>query len=570
MIISFEIELNIANKTLPIIWDNPNSPVKKPLYHRTLLQLTDYTDEITGIIVPGIISDQIEYEVNQILDHIRLINNEEINKLPIGIIDCNDDAIERLYDHADYCISYSQDKELDFSLDLLENKEWYKLISIIGNEKPYSEHHGLSNEWGQYRLLSQLNTDGNYDNELMKIIDNISESRFFKKLLLQEKMSTPTSNLEVPDSYNTILRNIRNKEINIAVIDDKVFDGWDKAYNALFPNGSIDYFDEVNENFDINKSSKYDLIILDLRLKEEVVHDSTEIFNIENLSGIQLLKMIKNEDPSVPVIMCTASNKSWSYDAAMNAGADGFWTKESPDFGMSIDYRFNNTLDLLNTIANVLKWSTDIRPLYKAMKKIYKSVNDIDPSIGKSISEKTKIIFSQLHHQKSKLIEDSQGRSGIVTAYLAICSLLNDTICFFRKNIDDKVVIIIEDDEYEFCYVTENEMGFQFELTENVIDTIINDRYSPIKESYFFPEKPFIYFLLEKLDLGSLRSKYGILSKIRNHLDLIHSKPRPEKFDQVIGNQRENDLPYLKLKQLYDMLEIFHLIFTNESLYNNN
>ena len=203
----------------------------------------------------------------------------------------------------------------------------------------------------------------------------------------------------------------------------------------MFTNSVVDCFDQNKKEFDAKKSSNYDLIILDLRLEETPVHDNTEIFGIEGMSGIQLLKKIKSVDPSIPVIMCTASNKSWSYDAAMNAGADGFWTKESPDFGMSIDYRFNNTLDLLNTIANVLKWSTDIRPLYKAMKKIYKSVNDIDPSIGKSISEKTKIIFSQLHHQKSKLIEDSQGRSGIVTAYLAICSLLNDTICFFRKNI---------------------------------------------------------------------------------------------------------------------------------------
>ena len=64
------------------------------------------------------------------------------------------------------------------------------------------------------------------------------------------------------------------------------------------------------------------------------------------------------------------------------------------------------------------------------------------------------------------------------------------------------------------------------------------------------------------LELGNFRSRYGFLSKMRNHLDIIHYKSMPENFDQVIGNQHDADLPELSLKHLYEMLEIFYKIFT--------
>jgi len=369
MVISFEVDLAVADKTLPIIWDKPDSPgIKIPLYHKTLLQLMDYAGEISGIIVPGVMPDQIEYEVNKMLDHIRLLDNEKVNKLPIGVIDCTDDVLEKLYSHDD--VEPFPDKEIDsFSNNLLEDNKLQKVIDHIGNEKPYAEHHGLANEWGQYRLLSQLNQNGEFDDDLNEIRQNLSEVRYFKKLLLNEKKELTINS--VNDRFNTLLNSLRKIKLNVAIIDDKVKYGWDKAYGAMLANSQITCFDEVSKKFNENNSSDFDLIILDLRLKEEVSHDDSEIFGIENLSGIELLKKIKKCDPSVPVIMCTASNKSWSYDTAINAGADGFWTKESPDFGMSLVYRFNNTVDLLKTVDKVLSWSRDIRPLYKGLNKIY-------------------------------------------------------------------------------------------------------------------------------------------------------------------------------------------------------
>ena len=68
-----------------------------------------------------------------------------------------------------------------------------------------------------------------------------------------------------------------------------------------------------------------------------------------------------------------------------------------------------------------------------------------------------------------------------------------------------------------------------------------------------------MYFLLEKSGMGDRRGLYSYLSKIRNHLDIIHSKSMPENFDQDFD---------LELKHLYQMLNIFHFIFVRCELEN--
>ncbi len=572
MIISFDVELEIADKTLPIIWDRPNSPgVKTPQYHKTLMQSMDYVDEIKGIILPAIIPEQLEYDIIKMLDHIRLLNDKKLNRVPVSVVNCTTNISDLIIERDDGVEPF-QDNNIDiFPSESLSNINLQKIIGVIGNDKPFAEHHGLANEWGQYRLLSQLNLNGEFDVDLNEIRQNLSEVRYFKKLLLNEKKESPINGID--DRFKLLLNNLRDKKLNVAIIDDKVKNGWDKAYGAIFQNSDVISFDESENNkFDTKTSSDFDLIILDLRLEEEVTHDDSEIFGIEEISGIKLLIEIKKCDPSVPVIICTASNKSWSYDAAINAGADGFWTKESPDFGMSLDYRFNNTLDLLNTIDKVLKWSADIRPMYRAMSEIADDVNEINVPVGKSISVKTKIVFSQLHSQRSKFIENHYGQSGLTTAYLAICSLVNDAVSFFRRKVDENFSLIVGEHEYEFCELLGTDKDKQFIICDDVIDLIkiekteINKGYNPIKVNYLFPEKQFMNFLLEKSDLGKYRGRYGFLSKIRNHLDIIHSKPISEEFDVAVGDFQNADLPKLELIHLYQMLEIFYVLFTGKSI----
>ena len=573
MIISFEIDLKIADKTLPIIWKHPNSQIKTPvLCHQTLLQLMDYVDEIKGIIIPGVIPQQIDYQVNYILDHLRLLDHDVLNKLPIGVTDTDsDDILEKLYDH-DYGVMQFSKREIDsFDFEPIKDNELQKVISIIGNKKPDTEHHGLANEWGQYRLLTQLNLNGEFDDELNEIKQNLSEVRYFKKLLLNEKKESPINGID--SRFKLLLNNLRDKKLNVAIIDDKVKNGWDKAYGAIFQNSDVISFDHsTNNKFDTKTSSDFDLIILDLRLEEEVTHDDSEIFGIEKMSGIKLLREIKTCDPSVPVIMCTASNKSWSYDAAINAGADGFWTKESPDFGMSLDYRFNNTLDLLNVCVSVLEWSNKVRPVFKKIDTIIQFLNKNNQSndskeklkqlgIIVSLENKRKLIASLLLREPSTYLEDTFGKTSLVFAFITIWSFRNDIISLvLLENNNGDIFVTIRGDK-DKVFTKENRL---YKLNQEV-DQIVNsknvnklgDKYDPPKPNWHYDETTIIKYLVHKIfepSASSVIKQLRELGNIRNNVDIIHGGV--EKQNRVFDND-------IKFSNIYKLLDIYFKILTN-------
>lgn len=74
---------------------------------------------------------------------------------------------------------------------------------------------------------------------------------------------------------------------------------------------------------ELSNCFNYDLVFIDLRL--ERIRDKDR--PIEQLSGIQILKAIKQLNPGIPVIVFTASEKALSRDLAIQLGADGYWIK---------------------------------------------------------------------------------------------------------------------------------------------------------------------------------------------------------------------------------------------------
>lgn len=50
----------------------------------------------------------------------------------------------------------------------------------------------------------------------------------------------------------------------------------------------------------------------------------------DDMSGMNILKRIKQVNPGNQVIIFTASSKSWNLKALMDNGADEYYLKESP------------------------------------------------------------------------------------------------------------------------------------------------------------------------------------------------------------------------------------------------
>jgi len=98
--------------------------------------------------------------------------------------------------------------------------------------------------------------------------------------------------------------------------------------DAAFKKAQSEYEEAKNNLTRAQKSLrntflKYSLIFLDLRLEQPL----DERREIEEISGIRLLEQIKKFDPSIPVIVFTASEKALSYEKAKALGADGYWIK---------------------------------------------------------------------------------------------------------------------------------------------------------------------------------------------------------------------------------------------------
>jgi CheY-like chemotaxis protein len=175
--------------------------------------------------------------------------------------------------------------------------------------------------------------------------------------------------LEQPElqQLNALRRLSISKAARILFIDDQAEDGWSDIFKLIIYNQKnvhIDYFKTLsnkiwedykpifNNTSDINELKKKitifyteqirpfivdkdgnflrDMLILDLRLGQETEQD------IEKLSGVLLLNKIKKEFPALPIMVVTASNKSWSHQEVMRNGADAYWTKEGIDITTSL------------------------------------------------------------------------------------------------------------------------------------------------------------------------------------------------------------------------------------------
>lgn len=119
---------------------------------------------------------------------------------------------------------------------------------------------------------------------------------------------------------------------------DKSLESWVKKIGLGAPNDAQ------------TPSSPASLLLLDLRL----LGNKESRTAVEEMSGVRIVRIVRRLNPGLPIILMTASNKAYSYEAAMKAGVDGYWMKEgvgehAPQGGSCINY-----LQLLLLISKVL------------------------------------------------------------------------------------------------------------------------------------------------------------------------------------------------------------------------
>jgi CheY-like chemotaxis protein len=275
--------------------------------------------------------------------------------------------------------------------------------------------HDIRNDIGPGILLEELVPDlGNLvpNQQALRKIEKTIEKKFKKPLkkisakkvafLEQYRFSgiirTEPSENRNESWYFRFLQKFRNLVQNkkFILIDDEYNKGWAYAlYFGLFGReprnieseflcfgsfkDAICYFNKIcgefenllnrwAENEELRKQLEnffpYDLIFLDLRLELEDKNRSPE-----ELSGMKLLKLIKEFNPGIPVIIFTASEKATVLETALKTGADGYWIK-CVDDGMSLIKMIKN----LVSVSEILKrlW-VKIRMVEKKKQFVYYS-----------------------------------------------------------------------------------------------------------------------------------------------------------------------------------------------------
>jgi CheY-like chemotaxis protein len=176
---------------------------------------------------------------------------------------------------------------------------------------------------------------------------------------------------------------INGKNLRIGIIDDESRDisrgaelnyGWKDVYSYVFHENQksvVDLLDEDNLNVVLDPSNPESLnkllerigsgesgfnfdpfacLLLDLRL----LKDSTKPGAVASASGVKVLEKIRQVEPTLPVIVTTASNKFSSFLEINKTGADAYWVKQGIDERRRVEETISNYKRLLQIVSGAM------------------------------------------------------------------------------------------------------------------------------------------------------------------------------------------------------------------------
>jgi len=252
--------------------------------------------------------------------------------------------------------------------NLTEN-EYMEFLEYIKIEQPkdYLSHHSIANEWAIYKWADSLGVES----DSLKINkENISSMLYFKYLIAKHT--------EIKDE-NIKKISIQKSTGKILFIDDEWNKGWSDILNAWFEEQvetfKYDYKDKTNSNLYMQiqkkvRESNPDVVILDLRLSQT---DHDENMNIDDFSGIRILKMIHEINAGIQVIMLSATSKSTILEKLYDYKILGYIKKEHPD---DISISTQENINKLTTLVKSGFENSYLKEVYDIKRYIADELNE--------------------------------------------------------------------------------------------------------------------------------------------------------------------------------------------------
>jgi DNA-binding NarL/FixJ family response regulator len=315
-----------------------------------------HSNEICKIIIEieenPLLSLQIGYHIRLSIDNIKervLIPIFYISKLSLNSIMLETGIYSQII--ATKGVSFSEydlesnKMEIENLNSLNENEYLIKFLKIIHIQPDETVgRHSLANIWGASVMdkaseANALPDDSEFKKRLyfkyISAFNNIEKLKPTQQKIIEDNKRIIKANLK-------ILGNI-NKPKRILLIDDEASKGWEDVLRKVFRTLPSENFVVINEKVkdfeafsndskSVIESEKFDLYLVDLRLNGL---DEDENLKTEDFSGMKILKKIKSHNEGNQVIIFTASNKVWNLRALLDAGADGYYMKESPEYNFS-------------------------------------------------------------------------------------------------------------------------------------------------------------------------------------------------------------------------------------------
>ena len=296
------------------------------------------------------------------------------------------------------------------------------VIKIIPNAT--EGRHSLANQWGA-DVLSRIVVGNETNNELIKKARLSLYFRYVRALSLgTNDIENIIQGVESP-STPTSLKKIDAAGKKILLIDDEADKGWGDVLCKMLPNSEFktiqeqvpDYEHLSNDAKKEIESGKYDLIFLDLRMNGVAEEDT---LRPDDFSGMKILKAVKEQNKGNQVIMFTASNKAWNMKALLDAGADGYYIKESPEYSFPILYSESNAREFCASIEQCLK-NGYLRKVYHKIKRIKQLIQE-----SNCYGDRTDEILGSIEIAYKLLSKSNQQKEYNAYAYLQLFLIIEE------------------------------------------------------------------------------------------------------------------------------------------------
>lgn len=304
------------------------------------------------------------------------------------------------------------------------NKDFDIKEITMTSENLVHDRHSITNYWGAVKLA----LNAGYGIE--EINYTFPPTLYFNYLI--KKYSIKIDPSKDKTNFSSLL-----KKGKVLLVDDNSEKGWKSVLVKIFGENSIDSKSfiigvvqkDLKGKWKVDSDlNKYDLIFLDLYMPEFQGQKP----NLKN--GEILLKLIKKSYPQIPVIVFTASNKSWTREAVLNYGADGMYVKESPEYAGDQVYSKENFINFEKSVRETLEKYKVLRPYWEAIQIILKDQTFLlIPEKGGSnfksrIEERLMMFYGLLKRgfEQTEFNEKQFHFSDYELAFMTLWSVLNE------------------------------------------------------------------------------------------------------------------------------------------------